>query len=192
MILGITGGSGCGKTTLLEAVGALGGVTLDCDEIYHQLLTRDGSLQSALREAFPQAYPKGTLERKILGSIVFSDSAALTRLNGITHGEVKKEVLSRLREAPSLAAIDAIALFEGGLSPLCGITVAVTAPREDRIRRLMLRDGISRQYAAARINAQHPDDWFRERCDFVLENRNGKEAFLEECTAFLRNILSQK
>ncbi len=192
MILGITGGSGCGKTTLLEAVAALGGVTLDCDEIYHQLLARDTSLQNALREAFPQAFANGKLDRKKLGAIVFSDPDALRHLNEITHGAVKREVLSRLREAPSLAAIDAIALFEGGLAPLCDVTVAVTAPREDRIRRLMGRDGITREYAAARIDAQHPDGWFRERCVYCLENHGSMESFREECSALLMRILTVK
>lgn len=192
MILGITGGTGCGKTTLLNAVEALGGITLDCDEIYHDLLARDDRLQSALREAFPQAFPHGTLDRKKLGGIVFSNPDALRKLNEITHGAVRREVLACLRNAPALAAIDAIALFEGGLSPLCDATIAVTAPREERIRRLMVRDGITREYAAARIDAQHPDSWFRERCDYCLENRGDKSSFQKECTTLLMRILSQE
>lgn len=192
MILGITGGTGCGKTTLLNAIDALGGVTLDCDEIYHNLLAQDDRLQNALREAFPPAFPNGTLDRKKLGGIVFSDPDALRRLNGITHGAVKREVLTRLQDAPSLAAIDAIALFEAGLSLLCDVTIAVTAPREDRIRRLMARDDISRDYAAARIDAQHPDSWFRERCDYCLENRTDKASFQKECSQLLMRILSQE
>lgn len=192
MILGITGGSGCGKTTLLETIAAQGGVTLDCDEIYHTMLARDEGLQNALRESFPQAFAGGTLDRKKLGTIVFSNPDALGRLNTITHGAVKREVLVRLRNAPELAAIDAIALFESGLSELCDATVAVTAPREARIRRLMARDGITREYAAARIDAQHPDSWFLERCGYSLENRGDKDSFQKECFALLMRILSVK
>ncbi len=192
MILGITGGSGCGKTTLLEAVSVLGGITLDCDQIYHTLLNRDSALQNALRESFPQAFVDGSLDRKKLGRIVFSDPEALRRLNEITHGAVKREVLSRLRNAPDLAAIDAIALFESGLSDLCDATIAVTAPREHRIRRLMARDGISEAYAAARIDAQHPDSWFLERCGYRLENRDDKGSFQKECFTLLMRILSVK
>ncbi len=192
MILGITGGSGCGKTTLLEAIDALGGITLDCDEIYHTLLVQDSALQNALREAFPLAFVNGAMDRKKLGAIVFSDPDALRQLNEITHGAVRREVLARLQDTPPLAAIDAIALFEGGLSPLCDVTIAVTAPREDRIRRLMARDGITREYAAARIDAQHPDGWFREQCDYCLENRKDKAFFQKECSALLLRILSEE
>ena len=86
------------------------------------------------------------------------------------------------------AAIDAIALFEGGLAELCDVTVAVTAPEEDRIRRLMIRDGIDRDYAKRRIAAQKSAEWFRERCDFCLENNGTQADFQETCLAFLRKL----
>ncbi len=188
MIIGITGGTGCGKTTLLNAIKAAGGLVLDCDAIYHELLTADNSLLSTINARFPGTVENGTLQRKKLGAIVFSDKNALVDLNKITHGAVKAEVLRRLEAAPKLAAIDAIALFEGGLAELCDVTVAVTAPEEDRVRRLMLRDGIPEAYARSRITAQHKEDWFQERCDHVLENSGSLDAFATKCLAFLSNI----
>lgn len=93
------------------------------------------------------------MDRKKLGRLVFSDEKALLDLNRITHRAVKEEVLGRLAHNTSpLAAIDAIALFEGGLAELCQYTVAITAPWEDRISRLMAREGISRDYAEARAS----------------------------------------
>ena len=188
MIIGITGGTGCGKTTLLEQIEALGGLVLDCDAIYHRLLTTDRDLLAAIEARFPGTVENGVLQRKKLGSIVFSDEAALQDLNRITHGAVKAEVLRQLEANPSLAAIDAIALFEGGLAELCQVTVAVTAPEEVRVARLMARDNISEEYARKRITAQHTDGWFREKCHHILENTGPKADFQRKCLAFLQHI----
>lgn len=185
MIIGITGGTGCGKTTLLTAIQTAGGLVLDCDAIYHELLQRDPQLLRSIEARFPGTVVDGILQRKKLGAIVFQDSQALQDLNRITHSAVKQEVLRRLEQRPALAAIDAIGLFEGGLAELCDVTVAVSAPAEDRIRRLMLRDGITEDYARARIAAQHDDDWFRSRCDYILENFGDLDAFATKCVAFL-------
>ena len=188
MIIGITGGSGCGKTTLLRQIEALGGLVLDCDAVYHALLTTDKEMLAAIEKRFPGTVENGSLQRKELGAIVFSDPQALLDLNAITHAAVKKEVLRRLESKPGLAAIDAIGLFEGNLAELCDVTAAVTAPREARIARLMARDGITREYAEKRIDAQHDDRWFRERCGFILENDGDLDAFATKCVAFLRSI----
>ncbi|MGM9661083.1 MAG: dephospho-CoA kinase [Faecousia sp.] len=188
MILGITGGTGCGKTTLLDCIAEQGGLVLDCDAIYHELLRTDPVLLSAIEARFPGTVENGVLQRKKLGSLVFSDETALSDLNAITHGAVKAEVLRRLEGKPALAAIDAIALFEGGLAQLCDVTVAVTAPEESRIRRLMVRDDISRDYAARRIAAQHDPAWYRQRCDYCLENNGTQGEFHRACLAFLQNL----
>ena len=188
MIIGITGGTGCGKTTLLNLIADRGGLILDCDAIYHELLISDKAMLAAIDARFPGVIENGTLNRKKLGAIVFADEDALLDLNRITHAAVKQEVLRRLETAPQLAAIDAIGLFEGGLAELCNVTVAVTAPEETRIQRLMLRDGIPEDYARARIRAQHDENWFRERCDHVLENNGKLDAFRAKCLAFLDTL----
>ena len=188
MIIGITGGTGCGKTTLLNLIAARGGLILDCDAIYHELLISDKAMLEAIENLFPGVIENGALNRKKLGAIVFADENALLDLNRITHAAVKTEVLRRLEDAPALAAIDAIGLFEGNLAPLCDVTVAVTAPEEARVKRLMLRDGISEDYARSRIRAQHREDWFRERCDYVLSNNGTLDAFATNCLAFLDTI----
>ena len=188
MIIGITGGTGCGKTTLLKVIAEKGGLILDCDAIYHQLLATDASLLNAIENRFPGTVEDGQLQRKKLGSVVFSDESALLDLNKITHSAIKEEVLRRLESRPKLAAIDAIALFEGGLAELCGVTVAVTAPAEVRVQRLMKRDSISENYARSRIAAQHDEAWFRQRCDWILENNGTEMQFREKCLAFLENL----
>ena len=77
MIIGITGGTGCGKTTLLNQIRQLGGTVLDCDAIYHRLLATDDFLLQAIEDRFPGTVIQGALDRKKLGSIVFADDQAL-------------------------------------------------------------------------------------------------------------------
>ena len=188
MIIGITGGTGCGKTTLLNCIAEQGGLILDCDAIYHQLLQTDENLLLAIENRFPGVVENGQLNRKKLGNIVFADENALADLNKITHAAVKAQVLHLLETAPQLAAIDAIALFEGNLAELCDVTVAVTAPTEDRVRRLMARDSISEEYARKRIEAQRSCQEFSAMCNYTLENNGDIGAFRTKCLAFLRNL----
>lgn len=187
MILGITGGTGCGKTTLLNIIRQHGGLILDCDQIYHDLLEQDRQLLASIYQRFPTAFENGKLNRKTLGAIVFEDHAALLELNAITHSAVRQEVQRRLKNWQGLAAIDAIALTESGLGALCDLTVAVTAPLEARVLRLMARDGITEEYARLRIAAQKSDAWFRQNASFVLENNEDFDSFQRKCLAFLKS-----
>ena len=188
MIIGITGGSGSGKTTLLQLIAQQGGIVLDCDEIYHQLLSSNTALLSAIEQRFPGTVTNGMLDRKKLGNIVFSQKQALLDLNQITHAAVKKKVIEILQSKPDLAAIDAIGLFEGDLDSICDVTVAVTAPAPARISRIMERDSISEEYAKRRIAAQPCDEWFAQRCNVVLSNDSTPEDFTAKCLAFLDKL----
>jgi dephospho-CoA kinase len=188
MIIGITGGTGCGKTTLLNVIRDMGGTILDCDEIYHELLKTDNALLEAIEARFPGTVENGVLQRKKLGAIVFADKQELKALGRITGGAIRKEVMRRLEEAGSLVAIDAIGLFEGGYDKLCQVTVAVTAPDECRVQRLMQRDGITEEYARSRIAAQRPQAEFSALCDHTLVNDGTREDFQKKCLAFLTQL----
>ncbi|MBR5570750.1 MAG: dephospho-CoA kinase [Oscillospiraceae bacterium] len=192
MIIGITGGTGCGKSTLLEMIRQQGGLVLDCDAIYHELLKTDPSLLCAIENRFPGTVEDGVLDRKKLGNIVFADAEALADLNAITHKAVKDEVIRRIegtdRSIPNTIAIDAYGLFEGGLAELCAVTVAVVAPAEDRIRRLMARDAITEDYARSRIAAQRSNEEFSSLCQYTLHNNGSLEDFQSKCLAFLQEI----
>ena len=183
-IVGITGGTGCGKTTALNAIRLCSGLTIDCDAEYHRLLKYDTELLDAIEQRFPGTVVNGELQRKELGKRVFADPAELEALNAITHPRVKESILDMLPPFPELIAIDAIGLFEGGLAELCDITVAITAPVEDRIQRLMDREGISREYAESRIAAQRTNEEFSKMCDYTLENDASQEDFQRKCLAF--------
>jgi dephospho-CoA kinase len=123
-----------------------------------------------------------------LGNIVFSDKNALSDLNKITHSAVKTDVLRQLQSKPRLAAIDAIGLFEGELAQLCDTTVAITAPEEMRVQRLMAREGISEEYARSRLAAQRSQADFEALCQHTLENDMDICAFRAKCLAFLQSF----
>ena len=184
-VLGITGGTGCGKTSLLRRVAARGGLCIDCDAVYHRLLREDAHLLEALRVRFPAAFAGGALDRKALGRLVFGNPAELAALNAITHPAVRAAVQQTLDAARadgvSLAAIDAVGLIEGGLRALCSRTVAVTAPEQARVQRLMAREGIGEDYARLRIAAQKPDAAFAAGCDDVLVNDCPDAAEFDRC-----------
>lgn len=192
LLVGVTGGSGSGKTTALEAFKARGALILDCDEVYHELLQRDGELLASLQERFPAAFREGILDRKALGRLVFADREALQDLNAITHRAILREVEARLarfaREGGQLAAIDAVELISSGLAGRCRAVIGVLAPEGERVERIMARDGISRDYALSRIRAQRPDDYYRANCSHILHNNGGLEAFAEQCEQLIEEI----
>lgn len=192
LIVGLTGGTGAGKTSALAALEDLGGTVLDCDAVYHQMLRTDPALREAITAAFgPVFCPDGSLDRQKLGTLVFSDHAALDRLNAIVYEYLPPELLRRA-QGHTLVGLDAISLMESGLGKLCTCTVAVLAPAEDRVRRIMARDGISEDYARLRISAQQPDVFYRERCSHILENNCATPAqFRDQARIFFRSMLRE-
>ena len=174
-IIGITGPTGAGKTTALNELKKLGGVIIDCDAVYHELLKSNVALQTELENRFGVLTDEqGVFDRKKLGAVVFHDPAALADLNAIAHRHVVEAVKGILAKAEQdnipIAAIDAIALFESGLADLCCTNVAITAPPEIRVERIMAREGISREYAQSRVNAQNPEEFYTSRCQHTLRN----------------------
>ena len=102
---------------------------------------------------------------------MFGDPAAMERLNAIIFDRLPRELLRRINDSDApLIGIDAINLVESGLSRLCRRTVAVLAPAETRVRRIMARDGIPEDYARLRVQAQKSDDFYRAHCTDVLVN----------------------
>ena len=189
-IIGITGGTGCGKTTVLKVLQELGFHIIDCDAVYHKLLESSDEMLRAIDAAFPGVVENGSLQRKKLGAVVFSNEEALDTLNKTVWPFVDIAVQQEIRETGKPCAIDAIGLFESGLADLCTHTVAVTAPRAARICRLMARDGISEDYAALRIDAQKSNEAFAEKCGIILDNPFPTEAaFRQYATDILKETI---
>ncbi len=196
-VLGITGPTGAGKTTLLKEVEKLGGAVIDCDAVYHDLLERDNALQRNLERAFgPLRDEQGVIDRKKLGTIVFGDSEKLKQLNTIAQTATvrrTRELLEGYRAGGrALAAIDAIALLESPLAKLCDVTLAVIAPAEIRVKRIMAREGISEEYAWLRVKAQKSDEYFVKGCDRALVNDCAQaEEFALRAKALVESILQE-
>lgn len=194
-IIGITGGTGSGKTTALNVIKDMGGLIVDADEVYHTLLNESEPMLAAISERFPGAIPEGTHDTKALGQIVFSNPEELRALNGITHKfvgeEIGRELTDWARRGGRIAAIDAIALIEGGIANVCKATVGIVAPLETRIERLMKREGISHEYAALRISAQKPNEFFEKNCDYIVNNDGAEEHFKIKCQEVFGTIIGR-
>lgn len=195
LVIGFTGPTGAGKTSALRALERLGGLVLDCDAVYHDLLRTDSTLRDAITGAFGQVFaPDGTLDRQRLGTVVFSDPAALDTLNRIIYARLPRELLRRMDASSApVVGIDAINLVESGLCRLCRRTVAVLAPSEQRVRRIMARDGIPEEYARLRVQAQKDDEFYRTHCTDTLFNDCADAAAFEDAAyAALHRILKEE
>ena len=198
IVIGITGPTGAGKTTVLNVLRELGGAVADCDGVYHELLSTSVPMREELAARFgPGIFDEnGDLRRKELGAIVFGDPDALADLNAITHRHIVSELERRIAQAegegrPAIA-LDAVALLESGAGTLCGTTIAVTAPEELRVRRILAREGIGEDYARARIAAQKPAAWFEERCAHTLRNDGEKASLEEQARELFKSILCKE
>lgn len=192
LTVGLCGGSGSGKTLAQEAFLAAGIPCLDTDALYHDMLSSDSSLSHSLIGHFGKEVGDGAggIDRRALASLVFEAGevgrARLFDLNRITHGEILGEcrrwLAQREADGAFAAVINAPLLFESGFHKECDLTVAILAPRDKRIERIVARDKITREEAARRVDAQLDDAFLIENTDFQIRNDGTAEAFFQETT----------
>ena len=192
-IVGITGPTGCGKTTALNVLRDFGALVLDCDAVYHELLECDTALTAELDEAFPGTVKDGVLDRKAMGAVVFNDPAALGKLNAISHRHIALEINKRLENwamsGGRLAALDAIELISSGISECCDALIGVLSDKNLRAERIMARDGLDETAAWLRINAQRPDEYFIENCHHIIYNNGTEEEFKDSVVNLLTEVI---
>ncbi len=194
-ILGLTGPTGAGKgefgRVAREKYGAL---HIDTDRVAREVVEPGKPCLVKLLRTFGESIlrPDGTLDRKALAALVFSDKEKLQKLNQITHPAITEEVHRRIEAAKAegvpLVIIDAPLLFESGEDSLCDVTVGVIADEAVRLERILSRDHLDRTGAERRMASAKNAEYFRERCDYILENNADTEGFARQVGVLLEQL----
>lgn len=187
-VAGLTGQSGAGKTTVSRAFSDCGFYVIDCDIVARRVTEAGTESARSLERQFPEFFDDGVLNRRRTAELLFSDSELLCRYNAaifpFINDAIEREIAAAEKSGEKLILLDAPTLFEAGADRLCDTVAGITAETELRVRRITARDGISEQQARARIASQHSEEFFRERCEYIIEN-NGT---LEETSAAAVNV----
>lgn len=175
-IIGITGLTGAGKGTVAQKLVVHGAYHIDADRVAREVINNSEAVKKQLQNRFGDDTigKDGEILRPVLASKAFADEESTEALNAITHPavteKIKEIIAEKGKENYKAVIIDAIALFESGEDKLCDFTVAVVAPMEIRLERIMQRDNITLERAMERINAQKDESFFTRQADFILWN----------------------
>ena len=175
-IIGLTGLTGAGKSTVAQKLMAYGCYHIDADKVARDVINNNETVKNKLKTRFGDDVinTDGTTNRPVLAARAFTDRESTNDLNAITHPAVTEEIKSIIKDMQEVGyrgiIIDAIALFESGEDELCDFTVAVIAPKEIRLERIIKRDNITEEKALERINAQKDESFFTSKADFILWN----------------------
>lgn len=175
-MIGLTGQSGAGKTTVSRVFSQNGFAVIDADIISREVTEKGQPCLTELSEAFGSDIINldGTLNRKRLGSIVFSDREKLRQLNGIIYPYIIYRIISRIEElseeGKELILLDAPTLFEANADDLCDLIISVTADESIRMSRIIARDNITPEAAKKRFESQYSEHFFVNHSDFVIIN----------------------
>lgn len=177
MVFGITGGSGAGKSTAANIFRNLGIEVIDADVIAHQVVEKGEPCLQEIKNEFGNAVinKDGSLNRRKLSEIVFTDENKLKSLNRITHKYIKQLILARLEESDAeITAIDGAVIIGSEVEELCKFIVSVLADREIRLQRIMSRDNLNYEQAENRINSQPDDDFYIKNSSYIIYNNSSE------------------
>ena len=174
--LGITGRSGCGKSTVTAVFAAHSVPLADADQISREILLPGSPLLPALAERFGGDIlaADGTLNRRLLADRAFATPEGKAALDGLTHPEIVRRIRAAkqaaLASGAPLFVLDGAVIVGTAAQAECDRLCVVTAPFETSVSRIMARDGISAEMAARRLNAQTPEETLTAQADYVLCN----------------------
>lgn len=194
MLVGVTGPSGAGKSCVVEEFARLGFCVIDADAVAREVVMPGEPVLERLAAEFGDDIiaPDGTLERRLLAARAFASEEKTIRLNGIMHSSIVERMI---RRADICAAegknslFDAPLLIEAGLDVMCDVCVAVIAPEETRIERLMKRDRLPREELLRRLRRQHDDGYYTSRCGYVICNDGDLAGLRLEAARIAREII---
>lgn len=190
IIVGLTGGIGSGKTSIMKHIEALGYSTYYADDAGKKVMENPGVIAKITRLLGEEVLENGILNRKKISAAVFADPEKLKALNGIVHPAVKEDFEAFIAARPEREIVvkESAILFESGAYKQCDYTVLITAPEEVRIERVMQRDKISAEEVRNRIRNQWTDEEKAKLAHFVVQNLNLNQAFIQ-ISNILNNIL---
>jgi dephospho-CoA kinase len=185
-IIGLTGGIGSGKTTVLKMFQTLGAEVYIADIEAKKLMNSDMELIQQIQQIFGEkAYVNRTLNRQYIGEVVFSDKEKLLRLNSIVHPKVREHFKEFIHHSKAeIVLYESAILFESGSDTLCNFLITVIANFEDRIQRVMLRDKTTEEQIKNRINNQLADDYKIKKAHFVINNLTLEDTKLQVDTIY--------
>ena len=194
IVIGLTGPTGAGKSTVAQAMLERGCALVDCDKVAREVTDCcEPCLRELSQEFGGDILRDGRLDRRLLASRAFSSPEKSLRLNEITHPWICRKSVEKIesfRQAGVPAVLlDAPLLFEARMEGICDFVVAVTAPAHVRLERILARDGISRELALSRIRAQHSAQYYRQRSDFWIDGAAGIESVRSRAGEILSQIL---
>ena len=177
ILVGLTGGIGSGKSTVINYFKELGITCYQADDEAKKLMNSDKGLIKKIKNSFGDSiYINSKLDRKKLSTIVFTDKQKLELLNSIVHPYVNRHFENYCKGLEDIYIIKEVAIiFETGTQNKFDKIILVRAPKEDRVKRIIKRDKCNRQDAINRINNQIADDDKIDQCDFIIDNINLEE-----------------
>ena len=195
-IIGIVGGIGAGKTTVVGQLMKLAPIeVIEADAIGHEILLKGQLGYQPVVEAFGREIldENDEIIRKKLGAIVFSDPIKLKKLNSITHPLIQEEIKRRIAWFQCAAPqhhilLEAALLIESGLIDLVDTVIAVYAQEDIRVKRVMQRENISAEAVRQRIKAQKQWEEFKSVADFIVDNSISLDQTKLQLQEILRNI----
>ena len=183
MIIGITGSSGAGKSTVCEILEAYYKVTIiNADKVARKLSKRGTNYVIDIISKFGKSIvdENGELKRRKLAEIIYNDSKKREELNKCTFKYIKKEIERQIKKAQTdTIIIDAPLLFESELNKICDKVIGVISNRELQIERIVARDDIDYEDAEKRLNAQQTNEFYMNKCDAIIENNNNLKSIKE-------------